>query len=582
VAFVSVSAFSLVFRGLADRSLHEVVARDLHTHAVVIATLLETSPAFSHEGAPGAGVDSLVKRLAPSGFRCTVLGSDGVVLGDSDRNPSLIEARRRDSSFEAALRGESRPTVRYSLADQAPRLFDAVPLRRDGVPVALVEVSLPADEDGLGLTIPWKPVFGAFLFALATAFLLSFVLARRMARPLESLRTGSARFARGDLDHRVPVEGTSEEAALASDLNRMAGQLNTYVQELEHRNREQTALLSSMAEGVLAVDAGSKLLSLNEAARELFRLGSVPTEGKRLHEVVRNPHLTRLVSSSLESGEGVEGEIQIHDRTLAANVSSLRSTSGERVGAIVVLNDVTRQRRAEKERRDLVANLSHELRTPVTAIKGFLETLQSGALGHPEDARRFVEIAHRQADRLHAMVEDLLSLARIERGVESAQVELETQPIAPVLEAALQTCEVTIRERQIHVEIDCPPDLVGPIHADLLEQAVTNLLTNAARYSEPGSNVKVRAARENGRLVIAVEDEGCGIPPEHQSRIFERFYTVDRGRSRKTGGTGLGLAIVKHVVRAHGGEVRVESRPGEGSVFTLEIPLSPSAEAQEP
>jgi two-component system phosphate regulon sensor histidine kinase PhoR len=239
--------------------------------------------------------------------------------------------------------------------------------------------------------------------------------------------------------------------------------------------------------------------------------------------------------------------------------------------ALVVLHDVTRLKKLELVRRDFVANVSHELKTPLTSIKAAVETLKAGA--GPEDAERFVDMILRHSDRLNAIIDDLLALSRIEQGEEKGEIVLEPGRVCEVLAAAATALESAAREKNIRVELDCAPELWARMNAALLEQAVTNLLDNAIKYSGAGATVRVRAGLEGDRVAIAVVDEGPGIPAEHLERIFERFYRVDQARSRKLGGTGLGLSIARHIVGAHGGEIRVRSEVGKGSVFTVWLPV---------
>jgi two-component system phosphate regulon sensor histidine kinase PhoR len=247
------------------------------------------------------------------------------------------------------------------------------------------------------------------------------------------------------------------------------------------------------------------------------------------------------------------------------------------------MNDISNVRRLETLRRDFVANVSHELKTPITSIKGFVETLLDGALDHRDDAERFLDIVAKQADRLGAIVEDLLSLAKIEQSEETANLDLHDAGVKSVLEAAIRNCEGLARERRVNVALDMAgTDVTADINPPLLEQAVTNLLDNAIKYSPPDRQVVVSAAARNGEVTIAVRDEGVGIEAEHVPRLFERFYRVDKARSRKLGGTGLGLAIVKHIVSAHRGRVEVQSTPGVGSTFTIHLPRPDTNSPERP
>ncbi len=327
---------------------------------------------------------------------------------------------------------------------------------------------------------------------------------------------------------------------------------------------------------MLAVDTEERILRLNRAAAQLIDVTPETAQGRRIREVVRKTDLQRFVARSLKSREPVEGDIVLryNDRELflQAHGTLLRDAQGYDIGALVVLNDVTSQRRLENVRRDFVANVSHELKTPITAIKGSVETLLGGAVENPEDAERFLGIVARQADRLNAIIDDLLALSRIEQGVDEGGVALSGGRLRKVLESAIADCGMSARDKGVRIELACAEDLRARINAPLLEQAVVNLLTNAIKYSGSEGKVRVEAEPRTGGVMIKVQDWGCGIQKEHLPRLFERFYRVDKARSRRLGGTGLGLAIVKHIVQAHGGEVLVSSAPGQGSVFTIVLP----------
>jgi two-component system phosphate regulon sensor histidine kinase PhoR len=291
--------------------------------------------------------------------------------------------------------------------------------------------------------------------------------------------------------------------------------------------------------------------------------------------VILHPELQRLVTKALASEGDVERDVVLYskeERVLNGHATILRDGEGNRVGVLVVLNDITRLRKLENIRKDFVANVSHEIKTPITAIKGFVETLKDGAMQSPQDAERFLGIIQNHVQRLEALVEDLLSLSRIEEEAEKEAIVLEEKPLKDVLMGALQLCQVKAEPKQIRMELSCAGDVVARISPSLLEQAVVNLLDNAVKYSEAGKTIWVQTDAKPQETLIRVRDEGCGIEKQHLERLFERFYRVDKARSRKQGGTGLGLAIVKHIMEAHGGSVSVESQPGRGSTFTLHLP----------
>jgi two-component system phosphate regulon sensor histidine kinase PhoR len=371
------------------------------------------------------------------------------------------------------------------------------------------------------------------------------------------------------------VPDTDELAALAESLNLLASQLEERGHAIGRKGHEQEAVLASMAEGVLAVDSEERVISLNRAAAALVGGRQTDMRGRNLQEVVRNADLRRFASRALESSEPIEDDLVLlgdREKILHVRGTALRDSDGRSVGAVIVLGDVTEFRLLERLRRDFVANVSHELKTPIASIKGFVETLLDGALDNREDAVRFLKIVAGQADRLNSIIEDLLSLSKIERSEEAADLKLEPTDVKQVLEAAINDCQTKASERRIHVRLTCDDRLQATANSPLLEQAVVNLLDNAIKYSEPGSAVRIVSERSASEVTIAVVDHGCGIEAEHLPRLFERFYRVDRARSRKLGGTGLGLAIVKHIVAAHHGRITVESDFGAGSTFTIHLP----------
>jgi two-component system phosphate regulon sensor histidine kinase PhoR len=420
------------------------------------------------------------------------------------------------------------------------------------------------------------PLWLALLVVLLLIPLISFWIYQKIFLPLKEIHHGIERFSRGALDVKIPLSGSSEIFNFIQECNRMAEGLNETLLNLTERRNELEALLSSMSEAVIAVDREERILTMNRAAIELFKVDPFWIEGKMLQEQIRNAEFLRFVRKTLAEVGMTEGEIPIYqdqgERVLQAHGTHLRDAQEKEIGALVVLNDVTRIRRLENLRKEFVANVSHELRTPVTAIKGFLETLQEKAVGSSPEIQEFAAIASKHTDRLHALIEDLLQLSKIERESETRAIETGRGRLRPVLEDAMAACASQAERRKVTVYLECPETLEVDVNASLLERAVINLLDNAIQYSESGEKVVMRVESIPKEVLIHVIDQGKGIPEEHLARIFERFYRVDKSRSRELGGTGLGLAIVKHIAQAHGGSVTVASAIGKGSTFTLHLP----------
>lgn len=432
-------------------------------------------------------------------------------------------------------------------------------------------------------SMPVKLLLGG-LAACGLSAIICWIVSLSVVDPLARLRDAARAYAAGELNGKLHAPESAEFAEAAESLNEMARRLAERISGLLRRNNEQEAVLTSMVEGVLAVDTEERVISLNLAAGRL--LGADPKEvaGRNLQEVVRNADLRRFVASALVCKRPVEGDVvlrNVQERVLQAHGTALRDPAGRGIGAVIVLNDVSRLRQLENMRRDFAANVSHELKTPITSIKGFVETLLDGAMHDPHDAERFLRIIARQADRLNAIIEDLLSLSRIETEAEAADIELETVALHETLSAAVHNCETKAAERGVRIEIEGDPQLAAKINSPLFEQAVTNLLDNAVKYSNQDGQVELLVSHADNEILVQVRDHGCGIAEEHLSRLFERFYRVDKARSRKLGGTGLGLAIVKHIVLAHRGTVTVESKADVGSTFTIHLP-APEALAYAP
>jgi two-component system phosphate regulon sensor histidine kinase PhoR len=400
------------------------------------------------------------------------------------------------------------------------------------------------------------------------------VVSRRIGHPLRRIRQGIEEFSRGNLGFRIRASGLSEFRSIARSMNQMARELEERVSLVETQRAEQEAVLSSMSEGVIAVSREGAVIRLNSAAAQLLGVDARWAERRSIEEVIRNRELQEFIRAALARRTPHEEEVVVYEteeRVLLCKSTDLAQQGGTLLGTLIVLDDVTRIRKLERVRRDFVANVSHELKTPITSIKASAETLLAGAIERPDEGRRFVDIIGRHAERLNTIVDDLLSLARLEEEQEQRTTIMEDSDVNTVVRAALQLCEVKAVKRQLELVFHPAAGLTAPMNHFLIEQAVVNLVDNAIKYSPANSRVEVRAARVNGFVRISVTDYGIGIDKMHHARLFERFYRVDQARSRKEGGTGLGLAIVKHIAQLHGGYPSVESTPGKGSTFSFFI-----------
>ncbi len=518
-------------------------------------------------------LDALCKDLGKlTGTRLTVVLNNGRVAGDSLRDIKTMDDHGGRPEILAALEGRVGTARRVSPTQGQSMMYVAAPVAAQGQTVAVVRTALPLGHIHQALTMVYVKVGLGSLGIILLAAVLSLVLSRRLTRPLEEFRRGAERFARGDLSIKLPRPDLGELVSLGETMNHMASQLDERIGTILRQRQEQEAVLASMVEGVIAVDSRSRVISLNRAGADLLGVDPAMAIQRSITEVVENPDLQWFFTRSLAASEPIEGEITLEGeklRFLQAHGTTLKDPYGKAFGVLIVIHDVTRLRQLENARRDFVANVSHELKTPITSVKGFVETLLEGAMRDPQHAEEFLRIIGRQADRLGAIIEDLLSLSRIEQEAEQGKIHLVGRKIKTILKAAIQVCTTRCEEKKINVSLACPEDLRARVNGPLLEQALINLIDNAVKYSGPGSLIQIEAGTENGQVVVKVTDQGVGIAKEHLPRLFERFYRVDPSRSRKVGGTGLGLAIVKHIAQAHGGKVGVQSNPGQGSTFTV-------------
>jgi two-component system phosphate regulon sensor histidine kinase PhoR len=403
----------------------------------------------------------------------------------------------------------------------------------------------------------------------------TFAISRQYGRTMQELKQGAARLAEGELAHRLAIPDSDELAGLAESLNRMAAQLESRMQTVISQRNQLEAVLSSMLEGVIAVSRDERILSINPAAARWFDLDPEKVRDRSLPEAIRNLAIQKFVMRSLKSRGPVEDDIAVYrngERILNIKSAPLLDVGPEPIGILIVFNDVTQLRRLEDIRREFVANVSHEIKTPLTAIKGFVETLHHHIVETPEEARRFLAIIAKHVDRLNTIIEDLLMLSRIENEGERGAIKRERTRLRDLFQNAVQICRTQADEKRIRIELVGDEGLEAMVDPVLLEQAVVNLLDNAVKYSDPEKTVQIRAQAVDYEIQIQVQDHGIGIEEKHLPRLFERFYRVDKARSRALGGTGLGLAIVKHIAQAHDGHVTVQSRLGEGSRFTLHLP----------
>jgi two-component system phosphate regulon sensor histidine kinase PhoR len=521
-------------------------------------------------------VDAICKEAGRlSATRITVILPEGKVIGDSRETPRLMDNHAGRPEITTALSGQTGQSMRFSKTLMQRMLYVAVPIRDRQDIVAVLRTALPANAVETEIrSIQLKIALGGCVIALLAAGI-SWIISRRISHPIEQMKKSAVQFAGGDLNHRLPAPATEEMAGLADAMNQMAAQLDDRIETIINQRNQLETVLASMLEGVIAIDSEERIVSINRAAAQLFENDPDNCQNKSIQEVIRSPALQQFIRHALTHTHPAEEDITVYqneERVIDVKSSPLLDAAHQQIGTLVVLNDVTQLRRLENMRRDFVANVSHEIKTPLTAIKGFVETLQQGKVDKAEEYERFLAIIQKHVDRLNSIIEDLLALSRIEQEDERKEIHFRNAKIEDIFQAATQMCRPKAEEKKIRIDLDCEKEITAVFDPALIEQAVVNLLDNAIKYSEPQSNVLMKSYLQNTEVIICIQDHGIGIAQKHLPRLFERFYRVDKARSRSLGGTGLGLAIVKHIAQAHGGHVMVESQLGEGSRFSIHLP----------
>jgi len=507
--------------------------------------------------------------------RITIIDISGKVIADSRENPSQMESHADRPEFIEALKGNIGFASRYSHTLQTDLMYVAVPFYYNNQLKAVLRTAVVIEKVNMPFSGLYPTIIYGGIAVLIIIAIFGFVISRMKSKPILEMQNAAERFARGNFSEMIYPPKNPELRTLAGSLNDMAKQLDEKINIIGEQKKLQLAVLESMKEGVLAVDYDEKILLMNKTAGIILTIDETNSIGRTLQETIRIPDIQKFVKALMQSGGIEETEFVIKretDKTLQLKGAYLTDNENKNIGVVILINDITGLRYLDTLKREFVANVSHELKTPITAIKGFVETLRDGAINQPQNAKRFLDIVYKHSERLNAIVEDLLSLSRLEE--KSFEIEFESIKIRSLLKTAVDNYEFKSKEKLIEINLDCEENLSAKINNQLIVQAVENLIDNAIKYSDIKTHIMISAFKDENKLIIKVQDEGCGIHKENFARLFERFYRIDKSRSRDEGGTGLGLSIVKHIAQVHKGSVEVESEPGKGSTFTIILPVS--------
>jgi two-component system phosphate regulon sensor histidine kinase PhoR len=560
---VAGALFATMMRRQIDARIEATLVAETRLAAELVAR--STPMTTVHE------IDGEADRIAQLvGARVTFIAGDGRVVGDSSETLDGLAAmenhERRPEVIEARASGLGRAR-RYSATLKIDMLYVAVPAAHPSI--AVVRLALPLTDVRHQLQAVFTATLTALGLALVGGTAIAWYFSNRIGQRVKLIARVAEQYRQGDLTPPRLGFGDDELGTVARALDRSVQEVGRQLEEQARDRARMEAILAGMVEGVIVVDPQGRLQLVNDAARQMLKLGNVAI-GRPYVETIRLPAIAELVAAVL-FGRTPE-PLQLSpprdpSRTIMARAAPAAGSAAH--GVILVLHDITELRRVDQIRRDFVANVSHELRTPLTAIRGYVEALAEGDTSEDE-RRRFLAIIARHTQRMERLVKDLLRLARLDAGQETLDViACDTRSLA---EAVVGDVGPAADERGQHIEVTIAPG-AETIRADpgKLHDALRNLVANAITYAPPETTIRIDAAPAGGRVTIAVSDDGPGIPDEDLSRVFERFYRVDKSRARDPGGTGLGLAIVKHLIELHGGTVGAENRPGGGARFVLRI-----------
>ncbi len=564
-------ALIIIFASSAIEDFYfEQNVNNLQARAILLDEILESKNLISPDS-----LQAFCQKLGDEiNTRITLIIPSGQVLADSDEDPRVMDSHHDRPEVIQALAGGEGVSRRSSYTLEEEHLYFAKMCTNEKHAM-VIRVSFPTHAlksamDSLKFNLLMGGGFIIILLAI-----LNWYLSGQILKPIQIMESGARRFARGKLKMKVPESDIQELGSLAKSLNLMAEQIYDRIRVITQQKNEQIAILSSMTEGVLALNPDGELLSCNRAAANLFGLHPKTIIGRPLHEVIRHTELIDFVTQVLGSKKNKECHISLfkpEERTLNVIGSRMPAKKGAIGGAVLVLTDLTQIHRLEGVRREFVANVSHELKTPITSIQGYVETLQDGAINDKSNSKRFLEIISKHANRLGQIVDDLLELSRIEEIQGGENQHLESTELNQLIETTLNQFSGVAERKSIKLDVELEKDILLDLNRKLFSHALGNLLDNAIKYSDAETTISVRSRLQKDKLILEIQDQGQGIDDQHLSRIFERFYRVDKGRSREVGGTGLGLSIVKHIARIHNAEIEVDSTPGEGSTFRLVFP----------
>ena len=553
---------------------------DYNLLAGTYATILNTAISENNSGLPVITPSSQSNKSAGAirdensiESRITVIDSKGNVLGESQTNFHNMENHLGRKEVQQAIQGKTGEDVRFSATLKMNFLYIAVPSIHEGI---IIRVSVPLVQlNRIDSQIWLYCLLGIFAGLLLTT-LLALGFTSSITKPVRELTYAAKNISGGNYSKRVSIKTRDEFGALAATFNEMAGELDKTMADLKDKNMKFDSIVNSMTNSFVAVDANLRIILINSIASRFFGINQEEIIGCKLIEVIRSHQINEILQQVIADNSSSVSEISIgmpEEGIFRVYASPIRSVDNVNAnsGGIITIHDITAVKKLEQIRTDFVSNVTHELKTPLTSIRGFVETLRSGAVNDADVTAKFLEIIDIEAERLTMLINDILQLSEIENRVSDTNISV--NKLSEIIAEVVSILQVSADKKGVELVMEADDSIYIKANRDRIKQMFINLIDNAINYNVENGTVRITATKADARINITVADTGIGIAQQHLSRIFERFYRVDKGRSRNMGGTGLGLSIVKHIVNLYDGDIRVESEPGKGTEFILHLPV---------
>ncbi|MCD2138921.1 two-component system histidine kinase PnpS [Salinicoccus halitifaciens] len=560
---------------VSENAFKQMTGEHLYENAQLVAQLIETSDL---EG----GSEDLQERIAlfrePVSMRFTVIGTDGEVLADSENAPGTMENHGDRPEVQEVLEDDAEfgESIRFSETEGTEMMYVASPIyNAEGVINGIIRTSYPLHNIEDTMVVFWRGLAVFLSIILVIAAVAASILARSITRPVSDIIGVTKRLSGKDYSSRVHTKVSGEIGELAASVNDLATNLQNQMRALHENEQQLSTILSNMVSGVMLINQEGRILMINSAMEKFLGQHNQYIVGRDYRDVEDNLGLREGIATVFEENEKIQKEITAGEMTkkvFDAHFGPYYGNGWKQRGVIIVLHDITDIKRLENMRSDFVANVSHELKTPITSVKGFSETLLSGEVTDEETRRSFLQIIYDESERIDRLIRDLLHLSRIENKV--SPLNIQDVDLVRLIHTITNTMTKAISEKNL--EVTLPPSTESVIiegDPDRLNQILLNLIANAITYTGEGGSIRVSIEITSSNVRVSVSDTGIGIPEEYIPRVFERFYRVDKARSRNSGGTGLGLAIVKHLVESHKGKIELDSVEGEGTTFTVIFPI---------